>query len=113
MTHSESPAPSIVCDGDCLTLGQAADAGRWGSLSSLHTYRRQERLPAHKLLGRVHLRPEDLDALLQPVPVPATADLDPVVVEWVRAVAATAPPLTPADAAQVAKLLVGRGGAAA
>lgn len=113
MTCSELSAPSIVCDDDCLTLGQAADAGRWGSLSSLHLYRRQGRLPAHMLLGRVHLRPEDLDALLQPVPVPATADLDPVVIEWVKAVAATAPPLTPADAAQVAALLVGRGGAAA
>ena len=111
MTRSEVPAPSIVCDDDCLTLDQAADAGRWGSLSSLHHYRRQGRLSAHKLLGRVHLRHEDLDALLRPVP--ATADLDPVVIEWVKAVAATAPPLTPADAAQVAALLVGRGGAAA
>lgn len=110
MTSSEFTSP-ILCDGNCLTLDEAAAAGRWGSLSSIHLYRRQGRLPAHKMLNRVHLRPEDLDALLRPAPI--NQGLDPEIAAWARSVAKTAPRLTEGDAARVAALLVRAGGAAA
>ena len=70
-------------------------------------------ITAHRPGNRLVASRDELDALITPVHPAGPSALDPAVIAWVETVAATAPPLTPADAAQVAALLVGRGGAAA
>ncbi|GAA4757420.1 helix-turn-helix domain-containing protein [Gordonia alkaliphila] len=109
MSTSTLPSAAVAVE-DLLTLREAAELG-YGAYSTLRKRIREGKLTAYHLGNRIVLHRDDLDALITPVH-PAGPSLDPAVAAWVESVAATAPPLSPADAAAVAALLV-RGGAAA
>ena len=111
MSTSTLPSAAVAVE-DLLTLREAAELG-YGAYSTLRKRIREGKLTAHRLGNRLVASRDDLDALITPVHPAGPSALDPAVIAWVETVAATAPPLTPADAAQVAALLVGRGGAAA
>ncbi|WOC14305.1 helix-turn-helix domain-containing protein [Gordonia sp. MP11Mi] len=82
------------------------------SASTIHRAIRRGDLAA-TLDGNTHrVTPQAFETWIRSRRVPVAGDLDSAVAEWAEAVAATAPPLSPSDAARVAALLV-RGGAAA
>lgn len=106
-----TPTPAAPLAENLLTLREAAALG-YGGYSTLRKRIREGRLSAFRLGNRLVVRRDDLDALITPVHPAGPPALDPAVAAWAEGVAATAPPLSPTDAAQVASLLV-RGGAAA
>lgn len=92
-----------------LSLREASDLG-FGGVSTFRKKIAAGELPAVRVGRQYRVLQSDLEVLAEPVSSKTSAIPDPIR-EWAREVAASAPPLTASQAAEVARII--RGGAAA